>query len=217
MVQVFVVNPKGGCGKTTIAAQIASFFIAHQRTVVLVDHDNQKSCSDWLHGRPRKCPPITLVQAHDHLSLPALPTADIIVHDMPAAWTTAKAPGLIRPGDKMIIPVLPSPTDIKACLRFVMSLYRAGLIGTGIDIGLVANRIRKNTQYYQVLADFLQRIDLPLLGTLRDSQNYVNAMNRGVSIFDLPQARAAQDRAQWQPILDWIWPPVSSYSEVVIA
>ena len=46
-------------------------------------------------------------------------------------------------------------------------------------------------------------VGLPVLTYLRDTQNYVQAAAHGMTIFDLPASRAAQDWQQWQPILDW--------------
>ncbi len=204
MVQVFVVNPKGGCGKTTIATQLAGFYSVNHKTVLLIDHDEQKSCSDWHSGRPQKYVNIKLTTPKNEPQ-PSVDAYDIVIHDMPAAQGLLSA---LRagPDDKIIIPVLPSPTDIKACLRFVMSLTRSGFIECGADIGFVANRVKVSANYSQVLAEFLDKVDIPLLTTLRDSQNYLKAMNSGKTIFDLPKYQAKKDVSQWLPLLDWVHP-----------
>jgi chromosome partitioning protein len=44
------------------------------------------------------------------------------------------------------------------------------------------------------------------LGALRDTQLYVQCLERGMTIFDLPGQRATADLQQWQPILDWLGP-----------
>ncbi len=54
--QIFVVNSKGGSGKTTIATQLASHYAQAQRQVTLVDRDIQKSASDWFQNRPKSLP-----------------------------------------------------------------------------------------------------------------------------------------------------------------
>ena len=41
---------------------------------------------------------------------------------------------------------------------------------------------------------------------LRDTQTYVRCVEQGLTVFDLPAEKTALDRAQWQPILDWLAP-----------
>ncbi|WP_185231771.1 ParA family protein [Teredinibacter franksiae] len=203
MNQIFIANPKGGCGKTTIAAQLAGYFANQGKSVLLVDHDTQRSSSDWLGSRPDK---------YSHIELVALAVdqpvvgsrAEMVVHDMPAAWDLDHVADIIHEGDCVLIPILSSPTDIKACLRFIMGLYRSGVMESSIKIGIVANRAKTKTRYFQVLLEFLNRVELPLISSLRDTQNYVRAMDKGLTIFDLPPGMVSIDTAQWQPIIDWL-------------
>lgn len=203
MGKIFIANPKGGCGKTTVAVQLAGFYANTARAVRLVDHDAQRSSLDWAAGRPSACPPIE-VRVFAEQSFAQCDASAITIHDMPAAWTLDNVDTLIQPQDTVIIPLLASPTDIKACLRFIMGVYRSGLLERGVTIGIVANRVRTNTRYFKVLEAFLAKLDIPLITVLRDSQNYVRAMDRGLTLFDLPAARCSTDRAQWQPLLDWL-------------
>ena len=50
-------------------------------------------------------------------------------------------------------------------------------------------------------------LGLPVLTHLRDTQNYVQVAAHGMTLFDLSPARAAQDLAQWQPLLAWAEQP----------
>ena len=63
MEQIFVANPKGGCGKTTLSTQLAAYFSLAGKRVMLVDHDALKCSSDWLAGRPAALPKIDSVIA----------------------------------------------------------------------------------------------------------------------------------------------------------
>ena len=58
MRSILVVNPKGGSGKTTIATNLAGFFAAHGKRVVLADMDRQQSAATWLARRPETVPHI---------------------------------------------------------------------------------------------------------------------------------------------------------------
>lgn len=203
MQQVFVINPKGGCGKTTLSTQLASYYACQGHRVLLADHDAQKSSSDWLASRPKHAAPISCKALAPEEVLDT-EQAEVVVHDMPAAWTLKNIHSVVKPSDRLLIPVLASPTDIKACLRFVMSLYREGVVDSGARVGLVANRVRSNTKYFAVLHAFLEKVDLPIVGQLRDSQNYVRLMDRGLSLFDVPTKRLKRDADEWVLILDWL-------------
>ena len=65
-------------------------------------------------------------------------------------------------------------------------------------------RVDARTRAAAELERFLKDTGLPVIAHLRDTQNYVQAAAHGLSIFDLPAARVAQDWAQWEPIQRWI-------------
>ncbi|MFL0811543.1 MAG: ParA family protein [Agarilytica sp.] len=203
MEQVFVTNPKGGAGKTTISTHIAAYFANQNKNVLLVDHDALKCSSDWHRGRPASYARLRSVTAKVD-DVIDFGDADWVVHDMPAAWTLENVQNILHAGDRVLIPVLSSPNDIKACLRFVMNLHRSGILESGVQVGLIANRVRANTSYFKILKEFLSRLGLPIVTTLRDTQNYVLTMDAGLTIFDLPPSRVKQDLAQWKPVINWL-------------
>ena len=53
---IVVANPKGGVGKTTLAANIAGCFAAQRKAVMLGDVDRQQSSRTWLGLRPAAAP-----------------------------------------------------------------------------------------------------------------------------------------------------------------
>lgn len=203
MDQVFVINPKGGCGKTTISTQLAGYYASLGKDVLLADHDAQKSSTDWLSSRPQECRHIRAIALTPETAFDP-EGAEVVIHDMPAAWTLKHIDEVIKPGDRMLIPVLASPTDIKACLRFVMGLYREGVMDAEVSVGLIANKVKPNTKYFAVLNEFLEKIDLPIVGQLRDTQNYIRLMDKGLSLFDLPQSRVKRDVDEWFLIHEWL-------------
>lgn len=203
MDQVFIINPKGGCGKTTIATQLAAYCASLGTSVLLADHDAQKSSSDWLSARPDTAPRIQSVATEVGGAFEAGDAA-LVIHDMPAASTLKDIEKIVQAGDRLLIPVLSSPTDIKACLRFVMALYREGLVDTDVQVGMVANKVRRNTAYFQVLMAFLNRVHIPLVGCIRDTQHYVRLMDSGLSVFDVPSAKMRRDLDEWRDITDWL-------------
>jgi len=73
-------------------------------------------------------------------------------------------------------------------------------------IGVVANRVRKNTLMFQALMRFLEKLDIPVIATIRDSQNYVRAAEQGVGIHEMKAYTVKEDLAQWQTLLAWLEP-----------
>lgn len=111
----------------------------------------------------------------------------------------------MRRAETFIIPVLPSPVDIRAASQFVEELARVGRVEREeTRIAVVANRVRENTLAFRALEEFLEGLDVPFLASLRDTQNYIRAAERGLSIFELPPYLSAHDVEQWEPILKWL-------------
>ncbi|HEY6517447.1 MAG TPA: hypothetical protein VIY50_14990, partial [Steroidobacteraceae bacterium] len=71
-------------------------------------------------------------------------------------------------------------------------------------IGVVANRIRRNTLAYQALIRFLQTLGIPIVATLRDSQNYLRAAELGVGVHEMKTYVVREDIEEWRPLIDWL-------------
>ena len=111
MKHIVLLNPKGGCGKTTIATHLAVYASTMGLRVALADHDKQQSSHDWLKSRPRRCADIEAIAAYDGVSLEG--EFDVMIHDMPGA-AVSTAHSIASVCDKLIICLLftsPSPRD----------------------------------------------------------------------------------------------------------
>ncbi|MBT8140590.1 MAG: ParA family protein [Gammaproteobacteria bacterium] len=201
MKHIVVLNPKGGCGKTTIATHLAVYASTLGLRVAIADHDKQASSHDWLKCRPRRCADIGVIAAYDGEAIAG--DYDVIVHDMPAS-SMSEHMGIASACNKIVIPIMPSPIDIKAAMRLWVKLSNSGwLDDPNIEIGIVANRIKANTRYVKTLEAFIEKIGLPIITTLRDTQNYIRSLDAGLTLFDLPPNRVAADLVQWQPLMEW--------------
>ena len=74
-------------------------------------------------------------------------------------------------------------------------------------IGVIANRVRRNTLTYQSLIRFLHTLGIPIVATLRDSQNYVRAAELGVGVHEMKHYVAHEDTEQWAPLVEWLARP----------
>jgi chromosome partitioning protein len=197
-------NPKGGCGKSTLASNMASFFATSGNSVALADLDLQRSSLEWLGTRAEDRPPVTgLDGCNGALRVPR--ACDVLVLDAPAAIHGRDLTTLVRKAETILIPVLPSPMDIRACANFIAELLTVSKVSRQqTKLAVIANRVRENTLIYQSLEAFLKQLDIPFIATLRDSQNYIRAAERGLGIFELAPSLAANDVEQWKPLLRWL-------------
>jgi chromosome partitioning protein len=108
------------------------------------------------------------------------------------------------------VPVLPSDIDIHTCSRCIRDLLLVGKIRREDDrIGVIANRVRRNTLTYQSLIRFLHTLGIPIVATIRDSQNYVRAAELGVGVHEMKSYVAHDDIEQWLPLVAWLAGPRS--------
>jgi len=200
---VLVVNTKGGCGKSTLSSNLASWFAANRQKVALVDLDQQLSSQRWIQRRPAARPSILGVTGWDQSFRQA--NVDWIIIDPPAQLQRKDLVTLVSRADMVIVPVLPSPIDIQAAADFIRDLLiYAKVRTTNKPVGVVANRVRVNTRIYSELQKFLSALKIPFVTTIRDTQNYIQASTRGVGIFEMLPSLTMRDREQWEPLLQWL-------------
>jgi chromosome partitioning protein len=131
-----------------------------------------------------------------------------VVVDTPAALEANEIPDLIRGADKILVPVLPSDIDIHACSRCVQNLLLVAKVRRDENrLGIIANRVRRNTLIYQSLTRFLGTLNIPIVATLRDSQNYVRSAESGYGLAEMKANLVAEDWADWLPMFEWLESP----------
>ncbi len=212
--KTLVVNGKGGCGKTTIATNLAAAYARLGHQVVLVDHDAQASSSQWLQQRPAPLPPIHLVAAHQRTGMYTTRAyaqrtpinADRIVIDTPSAVGDRELDTLLRGVDAILVPLLPSSIDMRAGSRFINQLLNHRVYRLHpVPVAVVANRVRKNTLTHSKLMAFLDCLDVPAIATFRDSSIYTRLADDGTGIFDVDaDSGITRELQQWRNVLTWI-------------
>lgn len=210
--RIVVLNPKGGCGKSTLATNLAAYFSLRGPLPTLLDCDPQGYSMRWLEKRPPNRPPIHGIAAYKksmhatrswQLRVP-METRQLII-DTPAALENPQIHDLTYDANCILIPVLPSPIDIRFAARFIAEL----LLVTQIDrrdrqLAIVANRTRKNTNSLKQLMRFLTSLNIPIISVLRDSQNFVTAAGKGIGIYELPFHKAKTDIQQLAQVIGWL-------------
>jgi len=211
-IRILVANAKGGCGKTTMATNLASHFSNLGEQTAIVDYDPQGSSMDWLAARDPHLPVITGVDAYRNqtpgstrsygLRVPSDTTRIII--DTPAGLGGHNLSDMIKACDMVVIPVIPSAIDIRAATGFIRDvLLTHAYRGRPKSIAVVANRVKKNTLIYQKLQKFLNSLNIPFITSLRDTQHYVRASEHGLGLSDFEQ-RDKKDKLEWDPLIAWL-------------
>jgi chromosome partitioning protein len=200
-----VLNAKGGCGKSTLATNIASYFATEGASVALADYDPQRSGLDWLARRPADRPEIVGVAAFEDGLRHVPRSADVVVVDAPARSHGKELTELVKHAETIIVPVLPSTIDMQASTAFIEELRNVGKVQRKqVKIGTVANRVRDNTLIWGDLDEYLTKARVPYIAALREAQNYVRAYTRGLGIFELPEYLAWPDWDEWEPLTAWL-------------
>ena len=121
MHSIVVINPKGGCGKSTIAMNLAGFFACWGVRVGLVDLDPQESCLDWLRVRPLALPRIEGWK--DPVKQQELERSiDYQIIDIPSSRFDSLIADIVIQADTVIIPLLPSINDFRATRKFLQEI-----------------------------------------------------------------------------------------------
>lgn len=203
---ILVANPKGGVGKSTLASNIAGYYARQGRPVMLGDIDAQQSARQWLALRPGQLPPIRSWELDGDKGLARPPKGvSHVVLDTPAGLHGKKLASVYGLADKLLIPLQPSLFDIQATYGFLQSLQDLRRqTGRGPRLALVGMRAKEGTLSSQQLQQFVQGLDVPVLGMLRDTQNYVQLAARGLTLWDVAPGRVERDLAQWQALGEWL-------------
>jgi chromosome partitioning protein len=205
MRHIMVLNAKGGCGKSTLATNIASYFANEGLGVALADYDPQRSGMDWIERRPDNRPKIIGLEGYKEGLKRAPRSADLVVIDAPARSHGAELVNLVKHAQTIVVPVLPSTIDMQASDRFIKELKSVGKVERkDVKIAVVANRVREYTLIFEELDEYLTSAKVPYIAALREAQNYVRAYTRGLGIFELPEYLAWPDWEQWEPLTKWL-------------
>ncbi|MFQ6334279.1 AAA family ATPase [Methylophilus sp. 3sh_L] len=202
MRRVLVANTKGGCGKTTLATNLAGYLAQLGHKIVLEDIDRQQSSTGWLARRPTH---VATVFNADDLSKSALQKADWIITDAPGGLRDKKISDAVTEADLVLVPVAPSAFDIGATQDFLQLLAEEKAVRKHKTfVGLVGMRVMPRTRSADRLLAFMDESGFSVLSMLRASQIYVTAAEEGLSIFELSNTLKEVDIAQWNPVTDWI-------------
>jgi chromosome partitioning protein len=210
--RIVILNSKGGCGKTTLATNIASYYALKGSMPALMDCDSQASSMRWLDKRDVSRPPIHGIAAYKktmqatrswQLRVPN-ETTNLIV-DSAASLNHDDLRELTRDASSILVPVLPSSIDIHAASRCIADLLLVAKVDRRDNkLAVVANRTRKNTKSLKALMRFLDSLGIPVVAVMRDTQNFVHAAEQGIGIVDMAPYKVREDMEEMEKIVTWL-------------
>lgn len=171
---VAVIQQKGGVGKSTIAANLAGELVENHHKVVVLDLDPQQSLTEWAHsghGQLRDCVrtvELTVNKAQEfRLALDAAQAeAAYILLDCPPGFPEAGMLAALA-ADVALLPVTPSPLDMRAVKEAVVMMREAQRVRGGKPlIAFVPSKMTRTTLASQ-LPEFLAGLGelvLPSIG-----------------------------------------------------
>lgn len=195
---VAVAQRKGGAGKSTVAATLATTYAAQGLRVALLDTDPQQTLARWQQERATAGTRAAVLtfEAPSGWRLPATiermsKAHDVVVLDTPPhADTDARI--AIRGADLVLVPLQPSPADVWAMegtLALVAEERRRAM--------LVLNRVPAAGKLREDIARELLRRELPLLEPgFGNRTAFATAFARGLGVVESAPRSAAADEAR---------------------
>jgi len=214
--KIVILNPKGGCGKSTLATNLAACYAKHGTTPAIMDYDPQGSTMAWLERRSDELPAIhgiaaykKTMQATRSWQLRVPNDTSTLLIDSPASLDHDDLRELTRDSTSILVPVLPSSMDIHAASRCIADLLLVAKVDRrDRKLAVVANRTRKNTKSFATLMRFLDSLGIPIIAVLRDTQNYVRSAEQGIGVCEMQPSRVKPDVEEIEKIVSWLdaWP-----------
>ena len=170
---------------------------------MLGDVDRQQSSRLWLGLRPAAARVIATWETDaDDIVRPPKGTTHVVL-DTPAGLHGKRLNEVVKMADRIVVPLQPSVFDIFATRAFLDELVH-NKHAAKTQIALVGMRVDARTIAADHLHEFVDRLGVPVLGYLRDTQNYVHLAARGLTLFDVAPGRVEKDLEQWHALCQWL-------------
>ena len=150
----------------------------------------------WL--RPPAARPIQTWDVSDGVAKPPKGVTHVVL-DTPGGLHGGHFKDVMKVADKIIVPLQPSVFDIFATRAFLDQLAQSSH-ASKVQVGIVGMRVDARTIAADKLQEFVGSLGLPVLGFLRDTQNYIHLAARGLTLWDVAPSRVEKDLEQWQAL-----------------
>jgi chromosome partitioning protein len=212
---IAVVNRKGGCGKSTLAVNLAARLAQEGHAVLLADLDRNRSASSWLRVRQveggQALAPIQACVFEPDKAFRRPAGVTHVVIDTPGGLQGFELARVACYADAILMPVGSSRFDREAAAASREELARMPRVASGrCQLAAVGMRVSPRNNATATLRRWAAEQDLPLIGLLRDTPLYSSCAERGYALFDLDPGQAGSELQAWAPLLAWLEPLVQA-------
>ena len=210
--RVLVVNGKGGCGKTTVATNLASTIANRGQRVALMDYEREACASAWLSRRDHHVASITRTQGASMyettaFSLRIPPGHDCMVIDGSSGLVGSDLDLPLQQADLVLVPLMPSPFDLEATARFLTDLRASrSLRRRRVAVALIVMRLPECEETVARFADSVRKLRVPCAAVFRDHPVYNAAAAKGLGISEVAANEDERvEAAAWARLVDdWV-------------
>lgn len=187
MAVIAILNPKGGCGKTTLSTNLAQSLHERGKSVLVVDSDPQGSARDWhASTEDNPLPLVALDRPNNMKTLSSISGSyDYVVIDGAAKLEDMMA-AAIKAADMILIPVQPSPYDLWAASDLVDFIKARQEVTDGKPpASFVITRAIQGTKLGQEIGQALEEYELSLFkNQIVQRQIYPQTAAEGKTVFN---------------------------------
>lgn len=191
---ISIAQQKGGSGKTTLAAHLASAFSAAGKTVAVIDTDPQESLTTWARDRAGldNVPGVKCASCSSwglRVEINSLKDeADLIIVDTPPR-ADSDIRSTLRASDLVLVPVSSSLLDLWATPALLEQAEREGA-----EVRLVLNRVRAGTRMANEIVEKAGDLGAAMTETsLGNRVCYAELIGRGLGVHDRAGNKVARE------------------------
>jgi chromosome partitioning protein len=197
MKTIVIANQKGGSGKSTSTVHLAvAAEHAGDGPVVISDTDPQASTVDWFNQRKKagiempRYAPLSFSGLSDHIAaLEAAGARYLFIDTAPSIGGVN--PDLFAIADVILIPLNPTPTDLRALVKGLPVIKKSGT-----PFNFMLARVRPNLRNNSGVAMALEALGLVLPARMHERVIYAESFAHGKTAFEIePKGVAAQELA----------------------
>jgi len=207
MKTIIIANQKGGSGKSTATVHLAvAAEQAGDAPVLISDTDPQGSTVDWFNQRKKagldtpRYAPLSLSGLENNVSALKKAGAKYLFIDTAPSIGSVNAE-LFALADLILIPLNPTPTDLRALVKGLPTIKQSGKPFT-----FMLARVRSNLRNNDGVAMALDALGLVLPARMHERVIYAESFAHGKTAFEIdPRGVAAQELATiWQSLKERI-------------
>jgi chromosome partitioning protein len=198
--KISILNPKGGCGKTTLSSNLGSSLLLNGYKTLLIDTDPQGTLRDWKSMDENDNQPQIIVIDRPNLQKDLTSIAinfDYLIIDG-AAKLQDMITFAVKNSDVVLIPIQPSAADIWACEALIHLIKARQEVTDGIPkAAFIISRQIKNSNLARDIDEALKQFSFPVFNS-RTTQRviYGEALSSGKSVFNIESSGEAASEIQ---------------------